>query len=103
MTSRSEDFARGRAKGYRTALMTLWQELHQLDPRLQARFMSVCRSGLDKEFDASLSSKRISDEFLHGLCAVQGELGLLPDVSELPEPETEVPWRLSAFSMRPGC
>lgn len=87
MSRRSDDFTIGRATGYRAALLTVWDELQTLDPGLQEHFRNRCRARLDHEFDASLPCERVSDEFLHGLCEVQRELGLLPDVSVLPEPD----------------
>lgn len=87
MSRRSDDFTIGRATGYRTALLTVWNELRTLDPGLQEQFRDRCRARLDDEFDASLPCERFSDEFLHGLCEVQRELGLLPDFTALSAPD----------------
>ncbi|WP_157991371.1 hypothetical protein [Caldimonas tepidiphila] len=85
MHSCPDDFAMGRAAGYRAALVSGWDEMLSKEPKLRELFAQAFLAGLEREFIESLPSALASDEFMNGLHLVEAELRALlrdPAVTE---------------------
>ncbi|WP_157991428.1 hypothetical protein [Caldimonas tepidiphila] len=86
MNGSVDDFALGRAAGYRAALLALWAELREMDPGTQKRLIKACLAGVEEELAHSLPSRLISEDFLSGLHTVATDVEGMSRASAESEP-----------------